>query len=120
MVAMADRVFIEHLSLRGKHGVYDWEWEKSQEFIIDISADIDLAAAAKSDDITDTADWTGMYSIAKEVIEGPSMYLIEKIAEIIAMRILEDKRIKSITVQVRKNEILAEGVPGVSITRNRL
>jgi len=100
------RVFIDGLKLRGKHGVYDWEWEKEQEFRIDLSAEVDLDKAAASDKLEDTVCWTYMYEIAKAVISGPTVYLIERIADTIARRILEgEPRISSITVSVRKNEI---------------
>ena len=99
--------------------MYDWEWEKEQEFIIDIAVDVDLRKSARSDDIADTVDWASLYKIAKEVIDGPTMYLIERIAETIATRILENERIQSTTISVRKNEILENGVPGVTITRTR-
>ena len=116
---MTDKVFIENLSFRGKHGVYEHEWHNAQEFIIDISADVDLSVAAKSDKLEDTVCWTTMYDIAKDVIQGPLCYLIEKIAETIAMRILEDEKVLSVTVRVRKNEIVENAVPGVTITRTR-
>ena len=117
---MSDKVFIRDLSLRGKHGVYEWEWEQAQEFIFDITADVDVSKAAKSDQLEDTVCWTYLHKIAKEVIEGPTMYLIERIAETTARRILEgEERVASVSVTVRKNEILEEGVPGVTITRTR-
>lgn len=115
-----DKVFIENLSLRGKHGVYEWEWEKEQEFMFDITAEVDVKKAAKTDKLDDTVCWTYMHDIAKSVIDGPTMYLIERIATTVADRILEgEPRIKSITVKIRKNEILQNGIPGVCITRTR-
>ncbi len=115
-----DKVFIENLTLRGIHGVYEFEWKEPQEFVIDITAETDLAPSAKSDDLKDTVDWQPMYKIAKDVIVGPRISLIEKIADTIASRILEvETRVTSVTVRVRKAEILDEGVPGVLIRRAR-
>jgi len=114
-----DKVFIENLTLRGIHGVYEFEWKEPQEFVIDISIETDLSRPAKSDDLADTVDWQPMYKIAKEVIEGPRISLIEKIADTIATRILQNEKITSASVKVRKNEILDDGVPGVLITRTR-
>ncbi len=114
-----DKVSIQNLKLRGKHGVYGWEWEKEQEFIIDISADVDLNIAAKSDDLGDTLDWVYMHKTATDVIGGPTIYLIEKIADTIATKILEDRRVKAVTVGVRKSEIVENAIPGVTITRTR-
>ncbi|RJQ34643.1 dihydroneopterin aldolase [Candidatus Parcubacteria bacterium] len=115
-----DKVFIENLTLRGIHGVYEFEWQEPQEFIFDIIAEADLSKSAKTDDLNDTVDWQGMYKIAKDVIEGPRISLIEKIAETVATRILaENEKIQSITIKLRKSEILDEGIPGVMITRTR-
>ena len=117
---MRDKVFIRDLSLRGKHGVYEWEWEKPREFIFDITADFDISKAAKSDKLEDTVCWTYLHKIAKEVIDGPTIFLIERIADTVAQRILEgEERVAAVTVTIRKNEILEEGVPGVTITRTR-
>ncbi len=116
---MADKVYIRDLKLRGKHGVYDWEWEKEQEFIVNIVADVDVREAGKSDNLEHTADWQSMHRIARDTVAGPTVYLIEKMATIIAEKILEHPRVQSVTVSICKNEILSDGVPGVSITRTR-
>ena len=119
-ICRMDQVFIRDLSLRGKHGVYDWEWEKEQEFIFDIVAEVDISKAAQSDNLDDTVCWTVMHDIAKKVIDGPIIYLIERIASTVADQILAaDARIERISVTIRKNEILQNGVPGVSIVRTR-
>jgi len=52
-------------------------------------------------------------------VGGPSTYLIEKMATDIAEKILQHRRVQSVTVSVCKKEILADGIPGVSITRTR-
>ncbi len=115
-----DKVFIQDLSLRGKHGVFEWEWEKEQEFIFDITAEVDIRKAAQTDKLEDTVCWTYLHDIAKSVIASPTIYLIEKIATTVAERILEgEPRIRAVRIKLRKNEILENGVPGVSIVRTR-
>ena len=112
-----DRIFVEHLSFRGKHGVGDEERSKEQEFIVDISADIDIRAAAQSDKLSDTVDWMIFHDIARDAVQGKSYYLIERLAEVIAQKALENERIACVTVSVRKREMLEGGLPGVTITR---
>ena len=107
------------MALIGKHGVGDRERETSREFYIDISADVDTASAVKSDDIADSADYKNFVEIARGVIEGPSHRLIEVVAHKIAERILENPRVKAVSVTVRKPKALIAGIPGVTITRGR-
>ena len=113
------KIFIEKLVLKGKHGVSDREREVAQEFQIDISAEADTRASAESDEISDTVNYKDFAKIAREVIEGPSAHLIETLAHKIAERILEDERIKAVSVTVRKPQVLESGIPGVTIVRSR-
>ena len=112
-----DRVFIEGLSIAGKHGVLEHERKLEQEFVFDISASFDARVAATSDTLADTIDYIRFRDIVRDVIGNSPHYLIEKIATIIAERILEDKRIGEVTVTIRKPAVLASGIPGISITR---
>ena len=114
-----DTIFIRDLKLRGKHGVYDEERTREQEFVLDIAVDFDTRKAAVSDDISDTVNYAIFRKIAKEVIEGPSFKLLEKLADVVATKILEDKRIASATVTVRKTEMYKDCVPGVTVVRER-
>ncbi len=112
-----DRVFIEGLSIAGKHGVLEHERKLEQEFLLDISASFDAERAAESDELEDTVDYIPFRDIAREVIGSTPHYLIERIAAKIAERILLDSRIAEVTVTIRKPAVLASGVPGIQITR---
>jgi dihydroneopterin aldolase len=114
-----DRVFIEGLSLAGKHGVGEHERRIEQEFVFDISATFDASKPAKSDNLKDTIDYMWFRDIAREVINHSPHFLIEKIAGDIATKILNDKRIAEVTITIRKPAVLPGGVPGISITRSR-
>lgn len=114
-----DRVFIEGLSIAGKHGVLEHERRLEQEFVLDISASFDAKPSAASDTIADTVDYIRFRDIARETIQNESHYLIERVAQTIADRILEDQRIGEVTITVRKPAVLASGIPGISITRTR-
>jgi dihydroneopterin aldolase len=114
-----DTVFIEGLSVAGKHGVMDHERSIEQEFLVDIEAQFDTRASARSDKLPDTLDYGRMRDIAREVIEGEHSYLIERLAERMAQRILEDGRIAQVSVAIRKPAVFPSGVPGIRITRSR-
>jgi len=115
-----DKVFIEDLRLSGKHGVAEHERTTTvQEFVLDIAAELDMGSAAKSDDIADTMDYMHFCEIARDVISNNSFYLIERVAETIADRIFENERITSVSISIRKPNLLDNGVPGIAITRTR-
>ena len=114
-----DRVFVERLSLRGRHGVHAEERAKEQEFLIDISVEIETAKAVGSDSLEDTADYWSFCEIARKIVESNSFYLIERLGHSIARGILADSRIVRVEVTIRKPEALKNGLPGVSIVRTR-
>ena len=114
-----DTVFVENLEVIGTHGVLDHERQFEQKFHLDIVATSDASAAGASDNLKDTLDYVAFCRIARETIEAEPVYLIEKLALTIANRILEDTRIATVSVTIRKPSVLASGVPGVTLTRTR-
>lgn len=114
-----DRIFVEKLALRGKHGVHHKERQEEQDFLIDIAVEFGSRKAAETDDIVDTADYVQFVEVAREAVERNSFYLIEKLAQRIADGILADVRLKKVEVTVRKPEALESGVPGITIVRTR-
>ncbi len=67
---MADRIELRGLIVRGNHGVYEHERRDGQDFVIDITVWIDLAAAAASDDLADTFDYGTLANRAAEHRRG--------------------------------------------------
>lgn len=114
-----DKIFVENLSVIGKHGVMGHEWSHEQRFLIDVIAHFDVSKSAKSDKLSDTLNYAHFCDIAHKTIEGESVYLIEKLATIITERILEDTRILKVEVTIRKPSVLPSGVPGVYIVREQ-
>jgi dihydroneopterin aldolase len=51
---MTDRITLTGLRARGRHGVYDFERERGQDFVVDVVLELDLGPAARSDDMADT------------------------------------------------------------------
>jgi len=114
-----NKIFVENLTVVGKHGVMQHEWSHEQQFLVDISIDVDDLFGTITDKIEDTINYVRICTIAREVIEGESVYLVEKLAENIAHKILEDTRITNVIVTIRKPSVLPSGVPGVTISRKR-
>ena len=115
-----DTIRIDNLVFLGKHGVSEKERNLEQEFEVSVTLGVDVKKSALSDKIEDTVDYQNIKDIVREVIEGSACYLIEKLASDIAGKILkEDGRIKNTTISIRKIHIWDNGVPSVTITRDR-
>ncbi|MEV3903010.1 dihydroneopterin aldolase [Mycobacterium sp. NPDC050551] len=99
---MTDRIELRGLTIRGHHGVYDHERQDGQDFVVDITVWIDLAAAAASDDLADTLDYGGLAQRAADIVAGPPRNLIETVAAEIADDAMADERIHAVEVVVHK------------------
>ncbi|OBF40787.1 dihydroneopterin aldolase [Mycobacterium sp. ACS1612] len=99
---MADRIELRGLTVRGFHGVYDHERRDGQDFVVDITVWVDLAAAAASDDLADTLDYGALAQRAADVVSGPPRKLIETVAGEIADDVMADDRVHAVEVVVHK------------------
>lgn len=99
---MTDRIELRGLKVRGNHGVFDHELRDGQDFVVDITAWLDLSAAATSDDLTDTLDYGVLAQRAADIIAGPPRQLIETVAAEIAEDVMRDERVHAVEVVVHK------------------
>ena len=99
---MADRIELRGLKVRGNHGVFDHERRDGQDFVVDITLWIDLAAAAASDDLADTYDYGTLAQRAAEIVAGPARNLIETVAAEIAEDAMADARVHAVEVTLHK------------------
>ncbi len=99
---MTDKILLTGLEIECVIGIFDWERKVKQTVSVDLDLDCDVAKAGMSDDISDTVNYK---EIAKEIIAlvAPSkFYLIEKMAERIAMICLATEGVKQAKVTVSK------------------
>ena len=99
---MADRIELHGLTVRGRHGVFEHERAVGQDFVLDITLWIDLAAAAASDDLSDTYDYGALAQRAAGIVAGPPRNLIETVAGEIAEDVMNDERVHAVEVVVHK------------------
>jgi len=118
----SDRIEVRGLRVFGTHGVHEAERSAPQPFEIDLDMDVDTQAAARSDELGDTADYSAAADVVSEVLAGPPRRLLESLADAIAVGVLRDPHVRSVTVGLRK---LRPPVPhdldtaGVRLTRTR-
>jgi len=114
---------LKGLTVFGHHGVFDFERENGQDFVIDVSLSLDAAAAVSSDDVADTVHYGELAEAVAAIVEGEPVNLIETLADRIAEAVLAfDRRIESAVVTVHKPHAPIErafGDVSVSTYRNR-
>jgi dihydroneopterin aldolase len=99
---VADRIELRGLTVRGHHGVFEHERRDGQDFVVDITVWVDLAAAAASDDLADTLDYGVLAQRAAGIISGPPRKLIETVAGAIADDVMAHDRVHAVEVVVHK------------------
>lgn len=100
---MTDRIELRGLKVRGNHGVFDHERRDGQDFYVDIVVWADLTAAAASDALADTLDYSALAEIASAIVGGKPCDLIERVSGLIADAVMErDSRILATEVTVHK------------------
>jgi 7,8-dihydroneopterin aldolase/epimerase/oxygenase len=99
---VSDRIELRGLRVRGHHGVFEHERRDGQDFLVDITLWLDLAAAAQSDELVDTYDYGALADAAVAVLAGPPRNLIETVAAEIADGVMSDVRVRGVEVTVHK------------------
>jgi len=97
-----DKTFIKDLVARGIIGINDWEREKPQEMLINITVFSDTRPAAKSDDLADCVDYRGLAKKAQSHAEKAARFTVEALANDIADICLEQKLVQRVIVRVEK------------------
>jgi dihydroneopterin aldolase len=90
------------LRARGHHGVYESERAAGQDFVVDAVLELDLSAAAGSDQVADTVDYGALAGRLVAVVTGPPVNLIETLAARLLEVCLADRRVAAATVTVHK------------------
>jgi dihydroneopterin aldolase len=99
---MADRITLTGLRVRGHHGVYEHERRDGQDFVVDVTVWIDLAAAAATDDVADTVHYGELAGRVAEIVSGTPRNLIETVGAEIADGVMKDGRAHAVEVTIHK------------------
>lgn len=98
----SSRIELRGLRAFGRHGVFDFEREQGQDFLVDLTIWVDFTAAAASDDLADTVDYGALAERAVRIIAGPPRNLIETVVSEIADDVMADPRIQAVEAVVHK------------------
>ncbi|KAL6958673.1 Dihydroneopterin aldolase 1 [Sarracenia purpurea var. burkii] len=109
-VIKGDKLVLRGLKFHGFHGVKLEERKLGQKFLVDVDAWMDLQAAGKSDNLSDTISYTEIYRIVRDVVEGQPHNLLESVAQLIASTTLTKyPQISAVRVNVGKPHVAVQG-----------
>lgn len=119
---VTDRLAVRGISVRGHHGVFDFERRDGQDFVVDLVLDVDTRTAATSDDLQDTVDYGTLVDEVADAVASDPVDLIETLAQRIADVCLRHAPVVQVEVTVHKPhapiQVTFEDV-ALTITRSR-
>ena len=115
-----DKIIIHDLLLRGIIGLNDWEREKKQDILINMTLFTDTRPGALDDDPERILNYRTITKAVIAHVEQASYYTVEALAEAIARICVVDHAAERVIVRVEKPGALrfAHSV-GVEIERER-
>jgi 7,8-dihydroneopterin aldolase/epimerase/oxygenase len=101
-----DHILLSDMVFYGHHGTLPAEKELGQPFVVSIELRLDLRPAGTSDDLTKTVDYGEIHRMARDIVEGPPVQLIETLAEKIAVGALQyHPVVEAVKVKVSKPHV---------------
>jgi dihydroneopterin aldolase/D-erythro-7,8-dihydroneopterin triphosphate epimerase len=115
-----DQIFITDLKFRCIVGVNEDERREKQDVVAQITLDVDLRQAGRTDAIEDTVDYKAVKKAILAMAEESQFQLVEALAESMAMICLKDSRVHRVAVAIEKPGALRFArTVGVRIVRER-
>lgn len=97
-----DEIQLRGLRVVAHHGLREHERRDGQPFVIDVTLERDLAAAAASDDLADTTDYGALAGRLAQAARATRFDLIEALAGHLAEVALREPGVTGVTVRVAK------------------
>lgn len=115
-----DRISLCGVRVWAHHGVAADERRRGQPFLVDVTVETDLSAAAGSDDLDDTVDYAALARQVAAAAGGGQHRLIESVAADVLDAVLDDRRVAAAEVTVHKPRAPLEvEVDDVAVTLRR-
>lgn len=97
-----DQLHINGLRCYGYTGYLPEETRLGQWFEVNLSLDLDLAQAAQSDRLEETADYRQIIEAVRQVVEQQRFRTVERLAGAIAEVLLANRRFARVQVRLTK------------------
>lgn len=119
-----DKIIINNLKVFAYHGVNPEEKENGQNFYLDIELELPLDTPCRTDDLSDTINYSKVIKTVIRAMNDEKYDLIERAAHHVCKEIMREfNAVKTVSVTLKKPEApisCAEfGYVAVNITRSR-
>ncbi|HVU18083.1 MAG TPA: dihydroneopterin aldolase [Candidatus Didemnitutus sp.] len=107
---MKGKIHLKNMAFYGYHGALAEENALGQRFQVDLTLTLDIAEAARTDRLENTADYVEIYALCRKVLEQDRVKLIETLASHLLDQVLSaNPRIDEATVVIRKPSVPLAG-----------
>jgi len=96
---------LEGLSVFGHHGARPYEKEAGQRLEVDLELVPEHDHAERTDRLGDAVDYDELYRAVREVVEGRSFHLLERLGAETAEAILRRFAVRRVTVRIAKQNL---------------
>ena len=97
-----DVIELRGLRVRGHHGVLPEERRDGQLFGVDVTIETDVDAAARTDDLAETVDYSTVARQVAAIVGGPPVDLLETLAVRLADACLQHRGVRAVEIAVHK------------------
>ena len=101
-------IFIRDLAVRTTIGVHASERRNMRVLLMDIDLELDASRAFRTDSLADTVDYAAVVDDVRELLANLSCHLLERVADVVAQRLIERFGARRVSVQVAKIGILKD------------
>jgi len=113
-----DHVFVWDFAILAKVGAYDFEHGASQRVVFDVEAEV-RRMGPHTDDMRTIFSYDIIIDAIQLVVGHGHVAFVETLAEDVAAIVLQNSRVRSVRVKVRKLDVI-DGSVGVEIRRERV
>lgn len=115
-----DNLSINQLKVLTTIGIYPWEQAIRQPLLLDLQLGGDLHQAALQDDLAQSVNYDAVAASVTSYLQQNRFLLIERVAEEVAERLLQQFPLAWVKITVTKPSALADAQSvGVTIERSR-
>ena len=108
---MIGKIHLSNMVFYGYHGNLVEENKLGQRFLIDLALTLDIAEAARTDDLNATVDYAKIYALCRDIMERDRVKLLETLANHIIDRVFETSpRVTKVDIVIRKPSVPVSGV----------
>ena len=104
-----DTILVHNLEISGRHGVFAEERAEGRRFVFCAEVDVVAGEIGRDDTLQNTIDYRTIAAVIVEVVQGPSVHLIETLGDEICARLMSRLPIEAVRLEIKK---FATGVPG--------